>query len=242
MCYSLSLYSDIHTLIRRFNAQPAKNLSLGNRYYISAFTFPEVPVITNQAPGLIQPLRWGLVPGWVKDGAKAREISQKTLNARFETLRQRVSFKKALTERRCLVLVDGFFEFREVGGRKYPYFICMKSGEPFALAGLWGAWKNPGTGQEERTFTIVTIPANPLLASIHNTKKRMPLILTPDIEREWLARPLEEKEIRKVTGRLDDKVLHAYPVSRAIASRNVDGSRMELLDSHDYPELEEEGQ
>ena len=118
----------------------------------------------------------------------------------------------------------------------------MKSGEPFALAGLWETWKNPGTGREERTFTVITVPANPLLARIHNTKKRMPLILIPEVEREWLARPLKEKEIREVTGRLDDKVLYAYPVSRAIASRDVDSSRMELLDRHDYPELEEVGQ
>ncbi len=115
----------------------------------------------------------------------------------------------------------------------------MKSGDPFALGGLWDAWRNPRTGQEEKTFSIVTVPANPLLARIHNTKKRMPLILTPEIEREWLARPLKEGEVREIAGRLDETVLKAYPVTRKITARGVDGSRMALLERHDYPELEE---
>ena len=239
MCYSLSIFSDIVALVRRFGAQPAGNLALGKRYYMSAFTFPDAPAITNQAPDLIQPLRWGLVPGWVKDAAKARKIRAKTLNARFETLRQRASFKRAIEARRCLVLVDGFFEFREVGGRKYPYFIGMKSGDSFALAGLWEAWHNPETGYEEKTFSIITVPANPLLARIHNTRKRMPFILTPEVEKEWLTRQLKEKEVRAIMEWFDENVLTAYPVSRQITSRNVDNSRMELLDRHDYLELEE---
>jgi len=238
VCYSLSLYSDVKTLMRRFEARPAEGLSVGRAYYVSAFAFPEIPVIANEAPGLIQAFRWGLVPAWVDSETRANEIRKKTLNARFETLFRRPSFKEAVRKRRCLVLADGFFEFREVGGRKYPYFIHLRSGEPLALAGLWEAWRHPRTGRMVKTFSIVTVPANPLLARIHNTKKRMPLILVPEVERAWLDRPLKEGEIWELTARFDESMLEAYPVSRRIASRNVDGTRMALLERRDYPGLE----
>jgi putative SOS response-associated peptidase YedK len=236
MCYSLSLFSDVNALVKRFGARPDEALSLTRRYYVSAFTFPEIPVIANPFPDRIQTFRWGLIPGWVRDPGKAEAIRVRTLNARFETLRQRASFKQVIDTRRCLVLTDGFFEFREVGGRKYPYFIHMRSGEPFALAGLWDAWRNPATGGEEKTFTIVTVPANPLLARIHNTKKRMPLILSREAEREWLARPFGKDEVREVTEGFGETVLEAYPVTRRIASRNVDRADRSLLDRYEVPE------
>ncbi len=237
MCYSLSLFSDIQTLVKRFGARPAAGLSLGRAYYVSAFAFPEVPVIADQSSGLIQAFRWGLIPSWVKDREKAEAIRIKTLNARLETLPRRASFKRPYRERRCLVLTDGFFEFREVGDRKYPYFIHLRSGEPFALAGLWEAWRNPEDGREEKTFTVVTVPANPLLATIHNTKKRMPFILTPEAEQAWLMRPFGMDEAVKIVEGFDASVLEAYPVSRRITARDVDSSRMELLDWHNYPEV-----
>jgi putative SOS response-associated peptidase YedK len=237
MCYSISLYSDIRALIRRFGVRAAEGVVFEPSYYVSAFACPEVPVIANHEPDLIHLFRWGLVPRWVRDRNKAKDIRVKTLNARLETLRRRASFKRSYRDRRCLVLVDGFFEFREVGGKKYPYFVHLKSGEPFALAGLWEAWRNPEDGREERTFTVVTVPANPLLSRIHNTKKRMPLILGREMEREWLARPLEMDEVRQVTEGFDGSVLETYPVSRRITVRDVDGSQMEFLDRHDYPEL-----
>ena len=236
MCYSLSVFSDINALIRRFGARIAEGVAFSRRYYVSGFAFPPVPVIANHDPDRIQSFRWGLVPAWVRDLRKADQIRLRTLNARYESLRQRPSFKDAFRDRRCLVLVDGFFEFREVRGGKYPYFIHMRSGELFALAGLWDAWRNPATGGEEKTFTIVTVPANPLLARIHNTKKRMPLILSREAEREWLARPFGKDEVREVTEGFDETVLEAYPVTRRIASRDVDGSDGSLLDRRDVPE------
>jgi len=238
MCYSISIYSDIKTLIRRFSARPPTSLSLPRYYYISAFSFPKIPVIANNEPELIQAFRWGLVPYWVRDGKKAREIRKKTINARFETLHQRPAFKRAFQEQRCLIIVDGFFEFREVGGRKVPYFLRLKSGEPFALGGLWDTWRDPATGLDESTFSIVTVPANDMLSMIHNTKKRMPMILAREKEKAWLARPLEKGEVADMEKRFNQRILEAYPVSRQITSKGVDSSRPELLHPHDYPELE----
>lgn len=238
MCYSLSIFSDIRALIRRFGASSAKSLSQPRYYYISAFALPRVPVIANDEPELIQTFRWGLVPYWVKGEERANEIRQKTFNARFETLSHRPSFKEAFREHRCLVLVDGFFEFREVGGRKYPYFIRLKSGEPFALAGIWDVWSSLRTGIKEKTFSIVTVTANEMLSRIHNTKRRMPIILEQGLERTWLSRPLKGEEVEDMERQFDKRILEAYPVSKRITSRNIDPSQPELIRPHDYPELE----
>lgn len=238
MCYSISLYSDVKTLVRHFGATPVHSLSPPKAYYISAFALPELPVIANDKPKRIQAFRWGLVPYWVKEEERAKEIRQKTFNARFETLWQRASFKQAIEKRRCLVLVDGFFEFREAGGRKYPYFLRLKSGGPFALAGIWDAWRVPDTGAEEKTFSIVTVPANEIISRIHNTKRRMPMILDREGEETWLSRPLKRDEVANMERQFNQRILEVYPVSRKILSRNVDLSRPNLLQPHDYPELE----
>ncbi len=238
MCYSLSLFSDIHALVRRFGAEADPSLTLPRAAYVSAFTLPVFPVIANENPRRIQGFRWGLVPAWVEREEKARRIRFQTFNARFETLSRRPSFQRAIQRRRCLVLVDGFFEFREVGGRKFPYFIRLRSRQPFALAGLWDAWKHPGTGEVEKTFSIVTVPANTLLARIHNTKKRMPLILDRAGEEGWLSRALRAPEVQALAGAFNEKVLEAYPVAPEISSRHVDGSRMSLLRRVGDPERE----
>jgi len=95
-------------------------------------------------------------------------------------------FKEAYAQRRCIVPVDGFFEWRAIKGAraKQPYAIAMKNGSPFGLAGLWENWKNPNTGEWERTFAIITVPSNGLLAQIHN---RMPAILEPRSYERWLG-------------------------------------------------------
>lgn len=85
-----------------------------------------------------------------------------------------------------MVLVNGFYEWQHIGKEKIPYFIRLKEDIPFALAGLYDNWLNKNTGELINTFTIITTPANPMMEIIHNTKKRMPAILSPSAEKEWL--------------------------------------------------------
>jgi putative SOS response-associated peptidase YedK len=95
-------------------------------------------------------------------------------------------FREAYAQRRCIVPVDGFFEWRAITGTraKQPYAIALKDGSPFGLAGLWENWRNPRTGQWERTFAIITVPSNELVAQIHN---RMPAIISPRSYDRWLS-------------------------------------------------------
>jgi putative SOS response-associated peptidase YedK len=121
----------------RFNAKFIDPESFEPIYHSSAFSTPNHPVITDSDPEIIQTFSWGLIPSWVKDEEKAKKIAFNTFNARAETIFEKPSFRSSIKKRRCLILVDGFFEWQEVKGKKYPYYIKMSDSEAFALAGIW---------------------------------------------------------------------------------------------------------
>jgi putative SOS response-associated peptidase YedK len=127
-------------------------------------------------------IKWGLVAHWCTDPKGGR----KPINAKAETVARLPMFRDAYALRRCIVPVDGFFEWRAVRGArgKQPYAIAMKDTSPFGLAGLWENWRNPKTGEWERTFAIITVPSNGLVGQIHN---RMPAILDPGSYDRWLS-------------------------------------------------------
>jgi putative SOS response-associated peptidase YedK len=125
-------------------------------------------------------LKWGFVP------RRCRESKPRTrpINAKSETIATSRMFADAFARRRCIVPVDGFFEWQEMKGGRRPYAVAMKDGAPFGLAGVWDNWKDPGNGEWVRTFAVITVPANALLATIHH---RMPAILrAADFDR-WLG-------------------------------------------------------
>jgi putative SOS response-associated peptidase YedK len=127
-------------------------------------------------------LKWGLIPHWCSDPRGGR----RPINAKAENISRLPTFRDAYALRRCIVPVDGFFEWKAIrgAGRKQPYAIAMKDGSPFGLAGLWENWKNPNTGEWERTFAIITVSSNELIGQIHN---RMPAILEPRSYDRWLS-------------------------------------------------------
>jgi putative SOS response-associated peptidase YedK len=122
-------------------------------------------------------LKWGLVPRWAKDSA----IGNRLINARAETVTEKPSFREAFMRRRCLVPMEGFYEWARRGDRKRPFYFHMRDGEPFAVAGLWESWE--GGGELLETCTLLTTEANELLASYHD---RMPVILRPEDYDLWL--------------------------------------------------------
>jgi putative SOS response-associated peptidase YedK len=124
-------------------------------------------------------LRWGLVPWWAKDIA----IGNQMINARAETLSEKPASKQLVRDRRCLVLADGFYEWRREGKGKTPMLFKLASGEPFSFAGLWDTWKKPD-GAVLQSFTIVTTEPNELVKPIHN---RMPVILSDSDAKIWLG-------------------------------------------------------
>lgn len=151
----------------------------------NAFNYPKTPVITHDQHDIIQSIQWGLIPSWAKD----ERIQSMTLNARQETLHEKQAFKNIL-HNRCMIIANGFYEWQWLdskGKKKRKYYIHLPEEKLFAFAGLWSSWIDPNTGKVLQTYTIITTEANPLMAEIHNTKKRMPLILSEETEQQWLS-------------------------------------------------------
>ena len=157
-------------------------------------------------------LRWGLVPFWAKDPS----IGNRMINARAETVAEKPSYRNAYKHRRCLVLADGFYEWRRQGDVKTPYYISLASGEPFALAGLWEDWTDKESGESLQTTTLITTDANDFMAPLHH---RMPVILEAATATDWLAgsRDLLD-DVAAIT-----PPLQAWPVDRRVNNARNEG-------------------
>lgn len=201
MCGRFTLFVDPKDLMRMFPGfeVPAEWTP---RFNIAP-TQP-VAVIPNNGQNKIEFFRWGLIPSWAKDP----KIGNRMINARSETLAEKPSFRVAYRRRRCLILADGFYEWRKEPGRKAktPMYIRLESSEPFAFAGLWEAWRAPDD-QTILSCTIITTAPNELVKEIHN---RMPVILDPAAYDLWLD-PAERS-----AGELDEW-LRPYPAEQMLA-------------------------
>jgi putative SOS response-associated peptidase YedK len=132
--------------------------------------------------------RWGLIPHWAKEA----KIGARMINARAETLTEKSAYRPLLAKGRCLILADGFYEWRfDPDGRKRPVRYTLEDGEPFGFAGLWTSWRDPASGEQLRSVTIITTSANELVAPVHD---RMPVILPRAVEERWLDRGVEPAE------------------------------------------------
>ncbi len=154
---------------------------------------------------------WGLIPSWSKDPA----IGQRLINARAETLAEKPSFRGGFKYKRCLILADGFYEWQAVPGTKAktPHFIFLKDRQPFAFAGLWDEWHNPG-GDSIRSATIITTEPNELMATLHN---RMPVILDPKDYEQWLdSSPRAPESLLPLLRPFPADRMTAYPVSTLV--------------------------
>jgi putative SOS response-associated peptidase YedK len=144
------------------------------------------------------------------------------INARAETVAEKPSFRRALQKRRCLVLADGFYEWKAEGKKKIPMYIALTDHAPFGFAGLWETWKSP-EGETIHSCTIITTTPNTLMESIHN---RMPVILPRDAEAAWLDRSLEDPaRLLPLLVPYSAENLDAYAVSPAVNSPRNDSPR-----------------
>jgi putative SOS response-associated peptidase YedK len=168
-------------------------------------------------------LRWGLVPHW----ARAVDDKYRMINARAESVASKPAFRTPFRRRRCLVPADGYYEWKAIGKRKQPYFICMQDEAPFFLAGLWDRW---GKGEDERvdSFTIVTTTANDSSAEVH---ERMPVILGPENHEVWLDPAIQDTAaLTPLLGPYAGEGMMLRPVSTYVNSpRNDDPRCVESL-------------
>lgn len=217
MCGRFTLTYDINAVAKAFNVPVPPSLQTGPRYNIAP-TQNVVAILADGTPHL-DLLRWGLIPSWAKD----ESISSKMINARAETLAEKPSFKRLLTSKRCLVVADGFYEWKKEQSGKTPMYITLKSKEPFAFAGLWDSWKSPD-GEQIRTCTLITTGPNELVASIHN---RMPVILSSEAREEWLDSSLhDENVLLPLLASYPAEEMSARPVSRLVNNAQYDNAEL----------------
>ncbi len=174
----------------------------------------QLPAITNTAPRQLTMLQWGLIPSWSRDPA----VGSKLINARAETIDEKLSFRESFQRRRCLIPADGFFEWQQQGASKRPMFVHLQDHALFAFAGLWDTWRGP-SGQPLTTFTIITTEPNALLRTLHH---RMAVILDRGHYRAWLADATEPDQLRAMLKPCPDEQMRVYPVSSLVNSPSND--------------------
>jgi putative SOS response-associated peptidase YedK len=214
MCGRYTQTQELETLQDRFEFEPT-DIVLKPRY--NAAPGQDLPVVVEEGSRILKLMRWGLVPSWAKEMA----IGYKMINARAETLKQKPSFRKSFERRRCLVLADGFYEWRKAnGGRsKTPLRFVLKNRKPFALAGLWDTWQKPD-GEVLQSFTIITTESNDLIRPVHD---RMAVILRREDEDIWLDSNL--RDVDKLTSLLTPYAsdeMEGYEVSTLVNSPKND--------------------
>jgi len=183
-----------------------------------------VLVLPNDGRSTADFFTWGLIPVWAKDPS----IGSRLINARAETLAEKSSFRGSYKYHRCLVLADGFYEWKTQPGSKVkiPYYIQLSGGKPFAFAGLWDEWHSPD-GSQVKSCTIITTEPNSLMSGIHN---RMPVILPPGAYAQWLdTAPQKPETLQPLLSQYPAEGMTAHPVSTRVNSPANDGP--ELLHS-----------
>jgi len=214
MCGRFVGFRRLEELIKHFPIDVA-NVNVTPNYNIAP-TQEILAIVRQDEKNNLERLHWGFVPFWAKDTA----IGNRMINARSETVGTKPSFRTAFRCRRCLILADGFYEWKGDKELKQPMFLTLPNGRPFAFAGLWEDWDNKGKEPTPyRSCTILTREASESVMPIHN---RMPVILKPGALGPWLSR--ENQDVRLLQNIIQNQVYTKFksvPVSKQINSVKV---------------------
>jgi putative SOS response-associated peptidase YedK len=210
MCTRYSLTKNKEIISKRFGVtsselwKPRYNVAFGQN----------MPVITNRRADEISLFRWGLIPNWSLDESAGNNL----INAKSENILSKAPFKQAIRSQRCLILADGYFEWKRVGKNKVPYRITLTNDETFAFAGIWDYWEN-SKGEIINSYAIITTTANKLLSEIND---RMPVILTSENEKKWLSDKLSDQEIISLLQPYDPEKMSFYQAHKVVNSAEYD--------------------
>ncbi|RRO24081.1 SOS response-associated peptidase [Flavobacteriaceae bacterium 14752] len=243
MCFHTSITSTSKQLESNFNAQfindKVRSKFDSPQYHLNGFEHPNLPIITQELNQTILPAVWGIVPTHENPEELNTYFKKASkfgggLNAKSEKLRSHFLYKNLYKTQRCLILIDAFFEPHHVNNKSFPYLIQKKDRKPFALAGIYTRFENGLI-----TCSILTRPAMPFLANIHNAKQRQPVMLDSELEKNWLNYKLSDKDIFQIIETdYDDKDLKVYPVDKKLFSPKYNTNVKDILKPVSYPELE----
>ena len=229
MCFSVNVNLVRDEIENRYNVSFPDRDRYQPSYYYHAFSLPELPAICSGSPGTVQLLRWGLIPSWIRNPDDAKEIRYKTFNARAESVNSKPSYSKSFRSRRCIIPVKGFFEWQHSGNEKIPWYIWHAGEEIFSIAGVYDSWVETNTGETLDTFSIITTDANDLLAVIHNSKKRMPVILDRDGETRWISTDTSPEEALSLLKPCRSEILKAHTVSDLVNNQKANRNSPEVI-------------
>lgn len=208
MCGRFAFYSPSEATAALFGA--TSSVEMKPRYNIAPTQY--IAAVRDGDAREVAMLRWGLVPSWSKDPS----IGNRMINARAETVAEKPSFRSAYRKRRCLILADGFYEWRKQGDAKTPYFISLADGSSFAFAGLWENWSSKESDESLQTAAIITTAASDFMARLH---QRMPVVMLPQQADRWLEGDMEllSEAIEKPPS------FRAWPVDRKVNNARNEG-------------------
>ena len=235
MCFTVNVNLIKEELENRYGATLIDPDKYRPSYYYHAFGLPSIPAVCSGNPSKIQLLKWGLIPSWTKSIDEANIIRYKTFNARSESIATKPSFSSSFRSKRCIIPVKGFFEWQHIGNEKIPWYIYQSENDILSLAGIYDNWIENNTGEVFSTFSIVTTEANDLMAHIHNSGKRMPVILDRSSENQWIDLSISEADALKLLQQSPPEILKAHTISSLINSRTSDRNTPEIIKPYDYP-------
>lgn len=243
MCFHKSLTNSIDYLSDYYSASYTDLLAeiYKAHYHENGFDFLATPIITAQNPKELLMFNWGLIPWWVKSLPDGLKLRIQTLNCISEEMYDKPSFRDSAKDgKRCLIPCSGFFEWRwmdEKGKMKVPYYISEPKQKVFSIAGLYSRYKDKTNDQEYLTYTVLTTRANPLMEKIHNNKKRMPVILPRQYEKDWLNPNLTKDDVLALCKPLEDKNLEGYTISKLITNKKEETDVPQVLEPQSYVEV-----
>lgn len=194
-------------------------------YLVSGFSHPKLPVFKHDSVDVSE---WGLIPSFAANEDKANKLANMTLNARSDTIYDKPSFRNSIKDKRCVLPLDGFYEWQQIGNKKQPYYIYPSDNSVFYLGCIYNRWVNRQTGEERDTFSIITTDANPLMEVIHNTKKRMPLILTKTDLEAWMDPKTNINQIDALMHPYSTDLMNAHKITTEAGNTRINRNIPEI--------------
>lgn len=238
MCFTISVEKKAKKIIREYvkvNEDVQCEIDFNEDYFlVSGFAHPKLPIIKQ---GKIELSEWGLIPSFAYSDEMARDIREKTLNARSDTIHEKPSYKSSIKNKRAVLVVDGFFEWKHEGSTKIPYYIFPRDNTAFNLGCIYNQWTNKLTGEVVDTFSIITTDANPMMEIIHNSKKRMPLILSKSDIGTWINPTTDINTINSLMKPFPESEMDSYQISKSAGNSRVNRNYPGIKERVDNLEL-----
>lgn len=233
MCYHSSKNYNVADLEQYYqiNAQDQIKDVWDNMYHENGFDHNLSPVLT--APDSMGLFSWGLIPWYIKSLDKALILRNQTLNCISEEMFEKPSYRDSLKDgKRCLIPMTGFYEWKwedSKGKEKTPHYIYLKDQPIFSVAGIYSSWKDKENDTTVYTYSVLTTKANKLMEQIHNNKKRMPVIMPKEFEKDWLNPNLTKEDVLELCQPFSDEKMKAHIISKRITSRKEPTNVPEVL-------------